>query len=106
MYHKYERVMESYTKKDGTPSEYNRITRVDYHESVKNICKKLLETADAYLKHRTYVDNVSTVFPETKSTYDGKYIELDFSQNLALHPKMKSSQHTFQGSSLLFIVQL
>ena len=70
-YHKYERVMESYTKKDGTPGEYKRVARVDYHEPVKNICKKLLETGDTYLKHRTYVDNVSTVFLERKSVYYG-----------------------------------
>ena len=57
-YHKYERDMESYTKKDGTPGEYKRVTRIDYHEPVKDICKKLLEIGDAYLKHRTYVDNV------------------------------------------------
>ena len=48
-----------------------RVARVDYHEPVKNICKKLLETGDTYLKHRTYVDNVSTVFPERKSVYYG-----------------------------------
>ena len=89
--------MESYTKKDGTPSEYNRITRVDYHESVKNICKKLLETADAYLKHRKYAHNVSTVFPETKYAYDGKYIELDFSQNLALRPDDEVQSAHFSG---------
>ena len=98
--------MESYTKKDGTPSEYNRITRVDYHESVKNIRKKLLETADPYFKHRTYVDNVSTVFPETKSAYDGKYVEWTSLKILPCVLRMKFSQHTFQGSSLLFIVQL
>ena len=34
---------------------------------------------DKYLKHRTYVDNVSSVFPSLKEHYDGKYIELDFS---------------------------
>ena len=40
------------------------VTRVDYHKPGKDICNKLLEIGDAYLKHRTYVDNVSTVFPE------------------------------------------
>ena len=56
--------MESYTKKDGTLGEYKRVTCVDYHKPGKDICNKLLEIGDAYLKHRTYADNVSTVFPE------------------------------------------
>ena len=57
-----ERVIESSTKQDGTRGEYKRVTPFDYHEPVKDICKKLLETGDAYLKQRTYVDNVLTVF--------------------------------------------
>ena len=39
--------------------------------------------------HRTYVDNVSATFTEMKSGYDGKYIEVDFSQNLVTRPKGK-----------------
>ena len=101
-YDKYERVMESYTKKDGTPGTYKRITRIDYHESVKAICKKLSETGDAYLKHRTYVDNASTVFLEMKSAYDGKYIELDVSQNLALCPKDEGQSAHFSGEQFTF----
>ena len=67
------------------------------HEYVKDICKKLLETGDANFKHRKYVDNVSTVFPEMKSAYDGKYIELDFSQNLAVRPKDEVQSVHFSG---------
>ena len=44
-------------------------------------------TGDSYLKHRKYVGNVSSTFPKVKLAYDGKYMELDFSQNLALQPK-------------------
>ena len=61
---------------------------------------------DAYPKHRTYVDNVSIVFTRMKSTYDGKYIELGFSQNLALRPKIEVQSAHFPGNSLLFIAQL
>ena len=89
--------MELYTKEDGTPGEYKRVARVDYHEPIKDIYKKLLETGNAYLKHRTYVDNVSTVFPEMKSAYNRKYIELDFSQNLALRPKHEVQSAHFSG---------
>ena len=67
-YHKYERVEEPYTKKDVTPGQYQRVTRVDHKKPVKDICQKILDTGNAYLKHRTYVENVPSVFPEMKST--------------------------------------
>ena len=70
---------------------------MDHKEPVKDICQKILDTGNAYLKHRTYVDNVSSVFPEMKSTYDGKYIELDFSQILALLPKDEVQSVHFSG---------
>ena len=100
-YHRYERVEEPYTKKDGTPGQYQRVTRVNHKEPVKDICQKILDTGNAYLKHRTYVDNVSSVFPEMKSTYDGKCIELDLSQNLALRPKDEVQSEHFSGKQLI-----
>ena len=99
-YHRYERVEESYTKKDGTLGQYQRVTRVEDQESVKDICQKILDIGNAYLKYRTYVDNVSSVFPEKKSNYDGKYIELDFSQNLALRPKDEVQSTHFSGKTV------
>ena len=45
-----------------------------------------METGDSYLKHRTYIDNVSD-----------KYIELDVSQNLALWPKDKVQSACLSG---------
>ena len=96
-FHRYEQVLETYTKKDGTPAEYKRITRVDYVEPVKDICKRVLECGNAYLKHRTYVDNCATTFPLMKEAYDGMYIELDFSQNLALRPKDEVQSAHFSG---------
>ena len=60
-----------------------------------------LDTGNHYLKHRTYVDNVSSVFPEMKSTYDGKCIELDLSQNLALRPKDEVQSEHFSGKQLI-----
>ena len=56
-----------------------------------------MDTGNAYLKHRTYVENVSSVFPEMKSNYDGKCIELDLSQNLALRPKDEVQSAHFSG---------
>ena len=62
-----------------------------------------MDTGNAYLKHRKYVDNVSSVFPAMKLNYDGKYIELDFSQNLALRPKDEVQSADFSGKQ--FILQ-
>ena len=46
------------------------------------------------------MDNVSSVFLEMKSTYDGKCIEVDFSQNLALRPKDEVQSAHFSGKQL------
>ena len=43
---------------------------------------------------------MSSAFPEMKSNYDGKYIELDFSQNLALRPKDEVQSTHFSGKQL------
>ena len=64
---------------------------------VKDICKRVLECCNAYLKHRTYVDNCATASPLMKEAYDGMYIELDLSQNLALRPKDEVECAHFSG---------
>ena len=46
------------------------------------------------------MENVSSVFPEMKSTYDGKYIELDFSQSLALRRKDEVQSAHFSDKQL------
>ena len=86
--------------KDGTAGEYKRVTRIDYMEPDKDICKYIMETGNSYLKQRTYVDNVAVTSPEMKSTYDDKYIELDFSQNITLRSKDKVQSAHFSGKSL------
>ena len=86
-----------YTKKDGTSVEYKTVTRVNYLEPIKNIYQRVLDSGNAYLKHRTCVDNCSSVFPLMKESYNGKYIELDFSQNLALRPKDEVQSALFSG---------
>ena len=97
MYHSYERVQETYTKRDGTPGCYTRTTRVEHHLPIKDISLKILDVADVYLKHRTYVDNVTTILPELKAGYEGKYIELDYSQNIALRPKDEVQSAHYSG---------
>ena len=60
---------------------------INYFEPVKNICQRVLDSGNVYLKYRTYVDNCSSVFLLMKKAYNEKYNELDFSQILALRPK-------------------
>ena len=90
-------VLESYTKKYWTAVEYKNFTRVDYLEPVKNICQRVLDSGNLYLKHRTCVGNCSSVFPLMKEAYTGKYIEFNFFQNLALRPKDEVQSAHFSG---------
>ena len=62
-YYEYKRVVESYIGKNGKPTEYTRTARVDFCEPVCMLVEKLHGLGDKYLKHRTYVDNVSSIFP-------------------------------------------
>ena len=83
--------------KKGYPIEYTRTTRVDHNEPVRMLVNRLLDASDKYLKHRTYVDNCTSVFPLMKEAYTGKFIELDFSQNLSLRPKDEVQSAHFSG---------
>ena len=86
-YYEYRRVVESYIGKNGKRIECTRTARVDLSEPFFKLFEKLRELGDNYLKHRTNLNNISSVFPILKEHYDGKDIELDFSQNLSLRPK-------------------
>ena len=59
--------------------------------------EKLRGLSKKYLKRRTYVDNCTSVFPLLKESYSGKFIELDFSQNLSLRPKDAVQSAHFSG---------
>lgn len=96
-YYEYKRVVESYIGKDGKHTEYTRTARVDYCEPVRLLVNKLQNLSKKYLKHRTYVDNCTSVFSLMKEPYTGKYIELDFSQNLSLRPKDEAQSAHFSG---------
>ena len=93
----FQTVTESYIGKAGKPVEYTRTARVDQWKPVSELVKRIIEESDKYLKHRTYVDNCNRVFPLMRDAYQGKYIELDFSQNLALRPKHEVQSAHFSG---------
>ena len=96
-YYEYRRVEESYIGKNGERFEYTRTARVDITEPVHMLVAKLLGLSKKYLRHRTYVDNCTCVFPLSKESYTGKFIELDFSQNLSLRPKDEVQSAHFSG---------
>ena len=96
-YYTYRRAQESYIGKEGKPVEYTRTSRVDECKPVNDIVNFILDGGEKYLKHRSYVDNYSTSFPLMKDGYEGKYIELDFSQNVALRPKHEVQSTHFSG---------
>ena len=65
---------------------YSRTARVDKIDKLSIIVDRLLQNSARYLKHRSYVDKVSRVLPMLKDRFIGIYIELNFSENLALRP--------------------
>ena len=86
-YYEYKRIEESYIGKTGRKMEYTRTARVDLCEPLCQLVEKLRGLSEKYLKHWIYVDNYTSVFPLLKESYSGKFIQLDFSQNLSLRPK-------------------
>ena len=50
------------------------ISIISYFEPVKNIYQRVLDSGNAYHKHKTYIDNCSFVFPLTEEADSGKYI--------------------------------
>ena len=59
--------------------------------------EKLLQKSESYLLHRSHVDFISEVFPLIREALTGKYIELDFSENLELKPKFDVQEAHFPG---------
>ena len=96
-FYSYERKTESYKGKDGQDVHYTRTARVDKKEKLSVVVDNLLQTSSPYLKYRSYVDNVHIVLPMLKEGFSGKYIELDFSENLALRPKHEAQSAHFSG---------
>ena len=77
---------ESYLK-NGKTVTYSRTCRMDMMHPVCEIGKELIDAKNNYLVHRSHVDNIAIVFPVIKEAFEGKFIELDFSENLAMKPK-------------------
>ena len=95
-YYIFEIKTESFTK-NGKITEYSRTARVDKKEKVCEIVKKLLDRSESYLRHRFHVDNIEAVLPMIRENFSGKYIELDFSENLVLKLKNEVQDAHFFG---------
>ena len=52
------------------------------------------------------MDNIAAILPMIRESFSGKYIELDFSENLVLKPKHEVQNAPFSGKQYLFLVQL
>ena len=95
-YYVFEVKTESYLK-NGKQVEYKRTARLAKNENVCKIVEQLKLSRDEYLKHRSHVTNVNTVLPVITDAFNGKYIELDFSENLAMKPKYEVQSAHFSG---------
>ena len=85
-YYVFESVLESYGK-EGVTKTYTRANRVDKNESVCNIYANLAANEERYLYHQSTVDNIKTVLPKILESFTGKYIKMDFFQNILLKTK-------------------
>ena len=104
-YYVFKSVLESYVK-EGVTKTYLRTTRVDKNESVCNIYASLVPNGECYLYHRSIVDNIKAVLPKLWESFTGKYIEMDFSQNISLKTKDEVQTTHFRGNNSPYFVPL
>ena len=64
---------------------------------VKEVAKTLIEQGGSYLRHRSDVANTKNALPLTRESFNGKYIEMDFSENIAMKPKFEVQDAYFLG---------
>ena len=76
----YQRIIERYIRKEGKPVEYQITAHVDDTKPIKHLLSLIRDGGCEIMK----------------DVFDGKFIELDFSQNLAILPKLEvQSAHFF-----------
>ena len=61
------------------------------------IAQNLISVKGSYLKDRSQVDNIDKAFPIDKEHFQGTYIELDFSENIAIKSKFEVQEAHFSG---------
>ena len=64
--------------KNGKEVKHSRTARVQKKESVFEIVRRMVDTGQVYLRHRSHVENINRIFPVIKQSFKGNFIELDF----------------------------
>ena len=95
-YYIFESVLQDYVK-EGVTKTYTRTTRVDKNESVCDIYADYVASGEHYLSHLSIVDNIKAVLLKIRESFTGKYIEMDFAQNIALKTKDEVQTAQFSG---------
>ena len=95
-YYVFEAVLETYVKQGKTKS-YTRTTRVHKNEPVSKLYLHFIFNGERYLYHRTVVDNIKSKLPKIRESFPGKYLKMDFSQNIALRTKNEVQTAHFSG---------
>ena len=92
----FEKKEETYFK-NGIEESYKRLARIDKKMEVKEVAKTLIEQGGSYLRHRSHVANIKNTLPLIRESFKGKYIEMDFSENIAMKPKFEVQDGNFSG---------
>ena len=95
-YYVFGKKTETYIK-NGVEKSYERTTRVDKTHKVCEIVEQLVESGLSYLRHRQHVENINKVIPKIRERHEEKYIEMDFSENIALKTRSKVQEAHFSG---------
>ena len=95
-FYQFEKKVQQYFK-DGIEKQYSHVARIDKKEKVNFIVQRLMVEGDSYLQHRSIVQNLNEKLPLIRAAFTGPYVELDFSQNLAMKPKLEAQDAHFSG---------
>ena len=83
--------------KNGIEESYERVARIDKNMEVKEVAKTLIGQGGSYLRHQSHVANIKNTLPLMRELFNGKCIEIDFSESMAMKPKFEVQDAHFSG---------
>ena len=92
----FEKKEETYFK-NGIEKSCERVAHIDKKIEVKEVAKTLIEQDGSYLRHRSHIANIKNTLPLIRESFNGKYIEMNFSENIAMKPKFEVQDAHFSG---------
>ena len=95
--------------KNRAEKNYERTARIDKSDKVSCTAQQLVDSDDSYLRHRKHVKNIATVLPKIREKHKGRYIEMNFTENIAIKSKSAVQEAHFLGKQYVLhctIVQL